>query len=85
MTWFCYIAQCADGSYYAGIATDVKRRMAEHNAGTGAKYTRSRTPVACVWAEEHSDRSSASKREREIKSMTRVQKEKLVAGACPSE
>lgn len=79
MPWFCYIAECADGTYYTGIATDVERRMAEHNAGTGAKYTRSRTPVSCVWSEEHPDRSSASKRERELKSLTRAQKELLVA------
>ena len=78
MAWFCYIAECADGTYYAGIATDVERRMTEHNAGVGAKYTRSRIPVTCVWSEEHPDRSSASKRERELKSMTRAQKERLV-------
>jgi predicted GIY-YIG superfamily endonuclease len=79
MPWFTYIAECADGTYYAGIATDVDRRMAEHNSGTGAKYTRSRTPVTCVWYEEHPDRSSASKRECEIKAMSRARKERLVA------
>ena len=78
MAWFVYIAKCSDGSYYAGIATDVERRMAEYNAGVGAKYTYSRTPVACVWSEEHSDRSSASKRECELKRMTRAQKECLI-------
>lgn len=80
MLWFAYIAECADGTLYAGIATDVERRMAEHNAGTGAKYTRSRTPVTCVWSEEHPDRSSASKRESEIKAMTRAQKLKMIDG-----
>ena len=81
MAWFVYIAECSDGSYYAGIATDVERRIAEHNAGVGAKYTRSRTPVTCVWSEEHPDRSSASKRECEIKQMSRAQKERLVSDA----
>lgn len=81
MAWYAYIAECSDGTLYAGIATDVERRMAEHNAGTGAKYTRSRTPVACVWSEEHPDRSSASKREYELKRMSRAQKERLILSA----
>lgn len=81
MAWFAYIAECADGTYYVGITTDVEARMAAHNAKTGAKYTRSRTPVVCVWSEEHPDRSSASKREYELKRMTRTQKEKLILSA----
>ena len=80
MPWFAYIAECADGTLYAGIATDLERRISEHNAGTGAKYTRSRTPVTCVWSEEHPDRSSASKRESEIKAMARAQKLKMIDG-----
>lgn len=81
MSYFVYIAECADGTLYTGITTDVERRMAEHNAGTGAKYTRSRRPVTPVFIEEHLDRSSASRREREIKLMTRKQKEALIQGA----
>lgn len=79
MTYFVYIAKCSDNTLYTGITTDVDRRMAEHNAGTGAKYTRSRGPVTPVFIEEHPDRSSASRREREIKLMTRKQKEELTA------
>lgn len=79
MPYFTYILQCSDGSYYTGITTDIERRTAEHNAGTGAKYTRTRTPVVCIWQEEHEDRSSASRREYEIKRMTRKQKEALIA------
>lgn len=81
MSYFVYIAECADGTLYTGITTDVERRMAEHNAGTGAKYTRSRGPVTPVFTEEHPDRSSASRRERDIKLMTRKQKEALIQGA----
>jgi predicted GIY-YIG superfamily endonuclease len=49
--WYCYLARCCDGSLYVGITTDLHRRMAEHNAGRGAKYTRSRRPVTLVWWE----------------------------------
>ena len=59
--------------------------MAEHNSGLGARYTRSRIPVTCVWSEEHPDRSSASKRECELKSMTRAQKVRLVEKGRESE
>lgn len=81
MGYFVYIAKCADGTLYTGITTDVERRMAEHNAGTGAKYTRTRRPVEPVLVEPHPDRSSASRREREVKLMTRRQKEALIATA----
>lgn len=80
MEYIVYIVECSDGSLYTGITTDLERRVAEHNAGTGAKYTRSRRPVTPVFAEEHPDRSSASRREREIKLMTRKQKEALIEG-----
>lgn len=85
MGYVVYIVECADGTFYTGITTDFERRLAEHNAGAGAKYTRSRCPVSPVFIEQHPDRSSASRREREIKLMTRRQKEELVAGASSSE
>lgn len=77
---FVYIVRCADGSYYTGWTTDVQRRVAEHNAGRGARYTRQRGPVALVWWEAQPDRSAAMKREDEIKRRGRRYKERLVGG-----
>jgi putative endonuclease len=78
-----YIAQCADDTLYTGIATDLERRIEEHNSSEkGAKYTRVRRPVRLVYSEEYPDRSLASKREYEIKKkMNRTQKLKLIAKA----
>ena len=77
--YFVYMLKCADGTFYTGIATELKRRVDEHNSSDkGAKYTRSRRPVTLVYSEIHPDRSSASKREYEIKkTMSRAQKIKL--------
>lgn len=83
MSYFVYMAECADGTLYTGISTDVVRRMAEHNAGTGAKYTRTRRPVRPVYVEEAADRSEASRREFEIKHLTRKEKEALIASKRP--
>lgn len=77
--WFVYLLRCADGSLYAGITTDLDRRLAEHNAGTGAKYTRARRPVALAWAEPATDRASASRREYAVRRASRAQKQALVA------
>jgi len=75
---FCYILECADGSYYTGWTTDPGRRLNAHNAGRGARYTRSRRPVRLVLLEPHDNRSSAMKRERAIKTMTRARKQMLI-------
>ena len=75
---FVYVLECADGSFYAGYTTDVERRVAEHNAGEGAKYTRGRTPVELVHTEGFESRSAAMKREHEIKTLSRGEKERLV-------
>ena len=80
-TWSVYVARCRDGSLYTGITTDPDRRLAEHNAGSGSAYTRSRVPVSMVYVERADDRSLAQMRERAIKRLTRAQKEALVAGA----
>jgi putative endonuclease len=74
MSWFCYLLQCADNTLYCGITNDIEKRIATHNAGDGAKYTRSRTPVKLVYREECADRSVASKREREVKALSRTAK-----------
>lgn len=76
--WSVYIVSCADGSLYTGISRDVLRRVAVHNSGRGAKYTRSRLPVRLVYQEELDDRSSALKREAEIKRMAATDKKRLV-------
>jgi putative endonuclease len=73
-----YVLECADGSLYTGYTTDVERRVAEHDAGEGAKYTRGRTPVELVHVEEFDSKSAALRREREIKSRSRAAKERLV-------
>lgn len=76
--WYVYIIQCKDGTYYTGITTNVERRLKEHNSGTGAKYTRSRSPVELEEYKEFKDRSEASKEEARIKKLTRIKKEKLI-------
>jgi len=78
MSWFLYIVECADASYYTGITTDIDRRIDEHNTGKGAKYTQGRGPVSVVYTENFEDRSQASKREFEIKTLTKEQKKKLI-------
>ena len=78
MPFFCYIVECADGTFYTGWSTDPARREKTHNAGRGAKYTRMRRPVKLTYIEELPDKSSALKRERAIKKFSRKKKEKLV-------
>lgn len=74
---YCYIVECADGSYYTGWAIDPERRVAVHNKGRGARYTRMRLPVRLVYIESQPDVPSAMKRERAIKKLTREGKQKL--------
>lgn len=81
MKWFVYILECADGTLYCGVTTDVARRVAEHN-GTGkvgAKYTKVRRPVKLVYQEPAESRSAAQIREHQIKSLTREEKQKLIS------
>jgi putative endonuclease len=77
--WHVYIVRCADGSLYTGIAKDVTARVGEHNAGGGAKYTRSRLPVEVVYAEEASDRSAAQRREAALKKLGANEKRALIS------
>lgn len=78
-TWRVYILRCGDGTLYTGIALDLPRRIEAHQRGTGAKYTRSRRPVALAYEEAQSDRSSALKREAALRRMGRVGKLALIA------
>ena len=77
-SYFCYIVQCADGTYYTGWSTDPQRRTRQHNLGRGAKYTRQHGPVLLVYVEAQPDRGQAQRRELAIKKLNRTQKQKLI-------
>lgn len=79
MSWV-YIVECKDGSYYTGWTTELDRRFKEHNNGTGAKYTRSRHPVQLVYAKWFASNVEAQRSERSIKSLSRADKELVIAG-----
>ena len=73
-----YVLRCADDTFYTGYTTDLERRVAEHDAGDGAKYTRGRTPVELRYHERFDSKSAAMSREYEIKQLSRTAKERLV-------
>ncbi len=77
MSCFCYILECSDGTYYTGWTTDPERRVAQHNKGSGARYTKTRRPVRLVYLEEQPDKIAALKRERAIKALPRKKKMEL--------
>ena len=72
--WYVYILECADGTLYTGITTNIQKRILTHNKGKGAKYTKTRLPVALRASFEAVDRSNASKEEYRIKQLTRKEK-----------
>lgn len=76
--WHVYILLCADGTLYTGIATDVVSRLALHNAGKGAKYTRGRLPATLVYQEKAESQSAALRREYAIKHLRRADKQRLI-------
>ena len=80
MAWFVYMLRCSDGSLYTGYTDDVCRRLAVHQRGKGAKYTRSRLPVEYAYWEEAADKSAAFRREIAIKKLSREEKLKLIEG-----
>jgi putative endonuclease len=75
---FVYVLRCGDDTFYTGYTTDPERRLREHNAGEGAKYTRGRTPVDLVYCESYDSQSAAMSREYEIKGFSRAEKIRLV-------
>jgi len=81
MAYFCYIVECADGTYYTGLSTDPERRVNQHNRGRGARYTRARRPVRLVYIEAQPDHASALRRERAIKTLKRDSKARLIREA----
>jgi putative endonuclease len=79
MTWHVYIILCSDESLYTGITTDIRRRFTQHATGSGARYFRGRQPKQVVYQESGHTRSSAGRREVEIKGMTRAAKSAMIA------
>ena len=77
-SWHVYIVRCADDSLYTGCTNDLVKRVVAHNAGKGARYTRSRGPVKVVWSVRVKDKSAALSREWKVKQLTRAQKLLLV-------
>jgi len=78
-TWWVYFLRCSDNSLYAGVTTDIHRRIDEHNnSNLGAKYTRARRPVSLVYLEQADNKSLACKREYQIRHLTKLKKEQLV-------
>jgi putative endonuclease len=82
LSWGCYLLECADGTLYAGITNNLERRLASHHRGTASKYTRSRLPVRLVYWESQADRSTASRREAQLKKLDRAAKLKLVSATA---
>ena len=78
-SWFVYILQCSDGSYYTGSTNDVAKRFKDHLAGKGARYTKSHKPVKVIYKEKFATKSAALKREAELKRLSKGQKEALVS------
>ena len=76
--WWVYLLRCADGTLYAGATNDLDRRLAAHNAGRGAKYTRARRPCALVYREAAADKSAALRREAALKKLPRAAKLRLI-------
>jgi putative endonuclease len=77
--YFCYMIECADGTFYTGWTTDPERRFKQHRSGNGARYTRTHKPVRLAYLELQPDIATAMRRERAIKALSRKKKMALVA------
>ncbi len=82
-SYFVYLLRCADGTLYAGTTNDLHRRVQQHNAGTGARYTAGRRPVVLVYVENCVSRSEALRREAGLRKLSRREKLRLVAANAP--
>lgn len=82
--YYVYIARCSDDTLYTGYTNDLEAREAKHNEGQGARYTRARGPVEIIYSETFKTRSTAMKREYEIKQMKKEEKERLVSALSSS-
>lgn len=76
--WVVYMLECADGTLYTGITTDLEKRVATHNAGKGARYTRGRLPVRPMYSESCADHGKALRREIAIKRLSAAEKRALI-------
>lgn len=76
---YIYIVKCSDGTLYTGYAKDIEQRIAKHNTGKGAKYTKVRRPVTLVYSEVFETKSAALKREYEIKTFSRQKKLQMIS------
>ncbi len=82
--YYTYMVHCSDGTFYTGWTVDPERRVRAHNAGWGARYTKTRRPVRLVFLEKHLSRAEAMRRELAIKRMTHAAKLRLVARGSAS-
>ena len=82
---YTYLLECSDHSFYCGWTNDLDKRVMAHNSGNGAKYTKSRRPVALVYYETYETKEAAMKREAAIKRMSRREKERLISGGPESD
>ncbi len=80
MPAWMYILECSDGSYYVGSTVDLEHRVAQHNAGEGAQYTRRRRPVRLVFAQEFADVQQAYECEKQVQGWSRAKREALIRG-----
>ena len=78
--YYTYLLECADKTLYCGYTDDIEKRVKTHNSGKGAKYTKSRLPVKCMYFEKYDTKSEATRREYEIKRLTRSEKLELIKG-----
>jgi putative endonuclease len=85
MKWTVYILECSDTSLYTGITNDMERRLEEHRAGRGAKYTKHRRPLRVRYTEDQETKSAALRREAAIKTLDRSKKLALIAAQPPAE
>jgi putative endonuclease len=83
--FFCYIVECADGTFYTGWTTDPERRLRQHAAGRGARYTRAHRPLRLVFVEPQANRGDAMRREHALKAMTRARKQMLISNFSGDE
>jgi putative endonuclease len=78
MKHYVYILKCADGTLYTGVTKNIEKRLAQHNSGRGARYTRGRLPLILVYSEKAGNIKSAMKQERRIRKLSRAQKLELI-------
>jgi putative endonuclease len=83
--WHVYLLECADGTLYCGVTNDITKRLAVHNGGKGARYTRGRLPVRLLWVEAHVTKGDALRRELAVKALPRAAKLLLATTFSPEE